>query len=640
MKYRKQVGVILAAAMALSQMAAVPAFAEEVIAEEDEVIADEEMEITIDEGTGGDDVASFEEGPDVVAEDQEGLSFDQLIEDGGMEVVTVSDGADYQEVLTAESEADAAAEKVRELMDGVPLLLESADRDRISTYLEEMTKVPSPIGSDGELEVGAYIEEKMRSFGYTVSKQNFHEGFLNRDYVDVPGVNIIAERGANGRLTDRTQEIILIGCHYDSKTEPDEDDPLANDKNAAAAVLECARILSTVDSNVDLCFLFFSGEEDGYFGSERLVEGLSEEIRQRIKCMIYVGPVGYVMKEEAPDQAQEDAGAASEAETAAAGMESADASVVAEAETQAGAEASGENEEPDPTETLPILVSAPTKESSDPADLLRALGLYRKAEDMLTGDILLSAGTDAGSEAGTAGNGSGETLQAASGDAARAETALAGFEKHAFTPAQWEEYAARREAFLTAHQAAEPGADPAILMQAGQNGQQENAGQAEGSEGSADPEAENEALAQENLEMLQGLEDWTQVAAGDKYLLNFSDNGIAAAGIFQPVDTACTLRTLVQPIKGLSETAAEESTEAVPAGAGGESEKTSISSAVGAEAVSNILLQAGADGQDASSQEEVRVIPVADAGEIAETADFLASAISLYMRSQSSISLE
>ena len=639
MKYRKQMGVILAAAMALSQMAAMPAFAEEVFAEEDEVIADEEMEIPMDEGTGGDDVAAVEEEPDVVAEDQEGLSFDQLIEDGGMEVVTVSDGADYQEVLTAESEADAAAEKVRELMDGVPLLLESADRDRISTYLEEMTKVPSPIGSDGELEVGAYIEETMRSFGYTVSKQNFHEGFLNRDYVDVPGVNIIAERGANGRLTDRTQEIILIGCHYDSKTEPDEDDPLANDKNAAAAVLECARILSTVDSNVDLCFLFFSGEEDGYFGSERLVEGLSEEIRQRIKCMIYVGPVGYVMKEEESDQVQEDAGAASEAETAAAGMENADASAVAEAETQAGAEVFGENEEPDPMEMLPILVSAPTKESSDPADLLRALGLYRKAEDMQTGDTLLSAGTDEEDVSGTAGNVSGEALQATSGDAARAETALAGFEKHAFTPAQWEEFAARREAFLAEHPAAEPGADPAILMQAGQNGQQENAGQAEASEGSADAEAENEALAQENLEMLQGLEDWTQVAAGDKYLLNFSDNGIATAGIFQPVDTACTLRTLMQPIKGLSETAAEESTEAVPAGAGGESEKASISSAVGAEEVSDILMQAGAGAQEASSQEEGRIIPVADPGKIAETADFLASAISLYMRSQSSISL-
>ena len=51
---------------------------------------------------------------------------------------------------------------------------------------------------------------------------------------------------------------------------------------------------------------------------------------------------------------------------------------VTETETQTGAEVFGENEEPDPMETLPILISAPTKESSDPADLLRALGLYRK----------------------------------------------------------------------------------------------------------------------------------------------------------------------------------------------------------------------------------------------------------------------
>jgi len=611
MRHGKWTGAVLAAAMLLSQVPVVPALADEIIAGEDEVIDVEEMEIPEDELSGGDSttVVTYEAGQDEEGVTQDELSFDQLIEDGGIEVVTVSDGADYQEVLTAESEADAAAEKVRELMDGVPLMLESADPARISTYLQELKKVPSPIGSDGELEIGAYIEETMRSFGYTVSKQNFHEGFLNRDYVDMPGVNIIAERGANGRLADRTQEIILIGCHYDSRTDPDEEDPLANDKNGAAAVLECARILSMADSNVDLCFLFFSGEEDGYFGSARLVEGLSEEIRQRIKCMIYVGPVGYVLKREALQQNRQEE---TETETETAEMTENPEALAAE--------------KADPGKVLPLLIGVPTQESNDPANLLRALGLYRDAEELLMGDALLLAGSgetqSAQTETAATGGQMPSADSAVQGQGPASEAALSW---RAYTPAQWKEFAERREAYLAAHPAAEPA--------------QETAEPRQESEGS---ETVNEEMASENLQMLQGLDDWTRVAGAEKYLLNFNDNGIVAAGIFQPVDTGCTRGTLLQPVaEDMEEPAAETSAGTGSDSAADDGSQVSVSAAVGAEQVSDILMQAGAgtEGTETAEEEQERIIPVADPGEIARTADFLASAISLYMRSQTSISL-
>ena len=170
--------------------------------------------------------------------------------------------------------------------------LAAADADRVQEYLDAMTQVESPTGSDGELTVAAYIETKLGEMGYTVQEQAFHEGVLNEDGIDAPGVNILAERGANSQ-TNRKKDIFLVVTHFDSKRSPAEDDPFANDKSGAAALIEAARIVAGAVTDTDICFLFLSGQEDGGYGAQNFIAALSEENRSRISGVLNVERVGY-----------------------------------------------------------------------------------------------------------------------------------------------------------------------------------------------------------------------------------------------------------------------------------------------------------------------------------------------------------
>ncbi len=210
-----------------------------------------------------------------------------LISDDGEQTV-VQDGLSLEEAQQAEIAPES--ERIYFLEDG-SLTLEGASRENIQNYMDHLLAAVNPTGSNAEMEMAAYIESVMKDFGYTVEEQSFHEGFLNADYVDVPGINIIAERGADSR--ERTKDILIVAAHYDAKTDPQEGDLLANDKGGAAVLLEAARILASVESDLDVCFLFLSGEEDGYYGSQRFAEHLDEQERQRIVGVITLDRVGF-----------------------------------------------------------------------------------------------------------------------------------------------------------------------------------------------------------------------------------------------------------------------------------------------------------------------------------------------------------
>lgn len=288
----------LTAALCLSLAAAGPgtgALAEDAAAVYDDgapLVEEEigEMDIPAPEDDGnGEDTDRQEE---TQAAEDDGAA---LIEDGV--VSSGAEGEELEQVLAAEAEQEAEQRRLKELMASKEIFLETASQENIREYLGALLAQENPTGSQGELEIGAYIEERLKSFGYTVTEHHFHEGFLNADFVDAPGINIIGERSANSQ--QRTNDIILVCGHYDSVTRPGPEELLPNDKSSAAALLECARILSALDTDVDVCFLFLSGEEDGSYGSLRFAEHLSEELRSRIRAVIYVGPAGYVYQEEA-----------------------------------------------------------------------------------------------------------------------------------------------------------------------------------------------------------------------------------------------------------------------------------------------------------------------------------------------------
>ena len=213
-----------------------------------------------------------------------------LIEDDGEEVVDQS-GASLEELQAQEAAAETPQTEAPQILTDEDPTLERASADMLQLYLDGLTGMASPIGSDGELEIGQYIKSAMENMGYEISEQNFHEGFLNANGVDAPGINIIAERGADAE--NRHSDILIISTHYDSKSFPEEGDPFSNDKTGAAVLLEMARILSGVETDTDICFLFLSGEEDGLYGSANFVRTLGEEYNGRKAGVIDVERVGY-----------------------------------------------------------------------------------------------------------------------------------------------------------------------------------------------------------------------------------------------------------------------------------------------------------------------------------------------------------
>ena len=211
------------------------------------------------------------------------------------------DLSDGMEVPEPDTEDEFLARALAFLQDPY-VEVEPASAERIAKRLEELTRIPSVTGTDGELEIGQYIVDEMTELGYKVSSQSFHEGFLNEDMIDVPGINILAEREVNA--ANATDDILLVITHFDSKTYPEEDDPLANDKTGAAVVLEAAYLLANHETVTDVCFVFLSGEEDGYYGSASFLQAI-EAYLGRVVGVICVGPSGYVKKEQTEDIEQE-----------------------------------------------------------------------------------------------------------------------------------------------------------------------------------------------------------------------------------------------------------------------------------------------------------------------------------------------
>ncbi len=285
-KIRQFLALLLSSVIAINAAPAMSIFAE------DELLIDEDNGENLDDDEGYDDIDIT---PVEVAEDPEDPEDDgaEFIEDDGEDII--ADGAALDDVLYQEQLDEMRRIEAEALLsDGI--FLQKAQKENIEKHLTYLTSKPSPTGSDGELAMAGYIETVMEELGYTISQQDFHEGFLNENYVDVPGLNIIAERGADSDT--KTSGILVFACHYDSLTNETDREILPNDKTGAAVLLEVARIIAKVESDMDVCFVFLSGEEDGLFGSENFVNNLSEEHKARIKGVFYVDTVG--TKESAP----------------------------------------------------------------------------------------------------------------------------------------------------------------------------------------------------------------------------------------------------------------------------------------------------------------------------------------------------
>ena len=256
--------------------------AEEIFLQEDE--QDQDVEYT----------AEYDQGQAEVQDqgNMEVVDLGDLIDEDEGEDVSDIIGEDISQVLESEEQQRDEVVSQAGVMDFEIPYIENADPEQIAYWQAELEKELSPAGSDGELILSRFLQQELESMGYTVSTQSFHEGFLNSEQIDVPCINLLAERGADGDNRDGT--FLLICAHYDSKSNPAKGDLLANDKNGAAVLLEVARLLAAVPANKNLCFVLLSGEEDGWYGSQAFVDNLSPEIISSISGAICIGPVGYI----------------------------------------------------------------------------------------------------------------------------------------------------------------------------------------------------------------------------------------------------------------------------------------------------------------------------------------------------------
>ncbi|WP_042146765.1 M28 family peptidase [Paucisalibacillus sp. EB02] len=154
--------------------------------------------------------------------------------------------------------------------------------DHISHLAEEIG--PRVAGTEGEWAAVQYIADQYRQLGLEVSIQEFQ---FQRGSTTITSHNVIATKKAH--KNHDTGQIIYVGSHHDSVPGS----PGASDNASGVGVnLELARVLSNMQTDTEIRFLTFGGEEFGLRGSRHYVSTLSEEELDRSVGMFNFDMVG------------------------------------------------------------------------------------------------------------------------------------------------------------------------------------------------------------------------------------------------------------------------------------------------------------------------------------------------------------
>jgi aminopeptidase YwaD len=110
-----------------------------------------------------------------------------------------------------------------------------------------------------------WIASKFRSFGYSSVVIDSFIGSQLYDYVSVPSQNVIAYK-IGSRYPNKQ---VIIGAHFDAVP----DGPGADDNaSGTAGVLEIARVLRNIETDVTFIFIAFDSEESWMWGSYHYVD--------------------------------------------------------------------------------------------------------------------------------------------------------------------------------------------------------------------------------------------------------------------------------------------------------------------------------------------------------------------------------
>lgn len=139
-----------------------------------------------------------------------------------------------------------------------------------------------------------YIASEMEAYGLEVTEQHFAEQGGQSQKSAYPNViahltkPAISGTSASSN-TNFPKEVLVVGAHYDTVSgSPGADD----NASGLAVLLETARLLAGKQSDLDVQFVAFSLEEQGYIGSEAFLQK-AEETGTKIRGAIVLECVGY-----------------------------------------------------------------------------------------------------------------------------------------------------------------------------------------------------------------------------------------------------------------------------------------------------------------------------------------------------------
>ena len=140
---------------------------------------------------------------------------------------------------------------------------------------------PHPTGSQECEKVADFIYEELQSYGLQVENHYWEKkGYSGR--------NIVAT------LPGKDNKTVILSAHYDSvAVSPGADD----DGSGVSCVLMAAKIMSDYSFTHTIKFVFFSGEEQGLYGSDRFVRDMYER-NEIILADIQLDGVGHAVSRE------------------------------------------------------------------------------------------------------------------------------------------------------------------------------------------------------------------------------------------------------------------------------------------------------------------------------------------------------
>jgi Zn-dependent M28 family amino/carboxypeptidase len=134
-----------------------------------------------------------------------------------------------------------------------------------------------PTGSAAETRAADWIQDHLTGWGYEVERQSFS---YQRRGEEKSSQNLIAE------LKGESDNVILIGAHYDSTGEELGSEGATDNGAGVAALLAVAEALKGQTLPYTVRFAFFGAEENGLNGAKAYVASLDEAAIARLLAMV------------------------------------------------------------------------------------------------------------------------------------------------------------------------------------------------------------------------------------------------------------------------------------------------------------------------------------------------------------------